>query len=217
MQEDRPFVPRVVQCLSFSSSAVCQDPEAALCIRMGEWISLDGRRFGRLRVSHPQRLQKGPPALPRADARLCRTACPSSPFGRPVEPFFREHRTPSVRTCADCRTGAARASHGGLWPDRVPPLRLKISTSSNAHRATSTSCIAPVVGCRLNLAPLGPFVGVVVVVDIDQQDAGGGAVDDDPDVGIHPHRPEVRVLSRGQACGTTSRSRSDPAAGRMRG
>ena len=43
----------------------------------------------------------------------------------------------------------------------------------------------------LDLPPFRPFVGVVVMVDIDQQDARGRAVDDDPDVGIHPHRPEV--------------------------
>jgi hypothetical protein len=45
-----------------------------------------------------------------------------------------------------------------------------------------------------DLTALGPFVGIVMVIDINQQDAGRRAVDDDPDVCIYAHRPKVRVL-----------------------
>ena len=45
-----------------------------------------------------------------------------------------------------------------------------------------------------DLSAFGPFVGIVMMIDIYQQDAGGRAMDDDPDIGIHPHRPKVRVL-----------------------
>lgn len=45
-----------------------------------------------------------------------------------------------------------------------------------------------------DLAAFGLFVCVVMVVDIGQQNAGGRAMDDDPDVSIRPNRPEVRVL-----------------------
>jgi hypothetical protein len=44
------------------------------------------------------------------------------------------------------------------------------------------------------LAALGPIVGLVVVIHIAQQEASGRFVNDQPDVGTHPHRPEILVL-----------------------
>src|SRR5690606_18900675 len=46
-----------------------------------------------------------------------------------------------------------------------------------------------------DLAPFGPFVGVVMMIDVDEQQAGLRAVDDQPDVGVHSDRPEIRILS----------------------
>jgi hypothetical protein len=45
-----------------------------------------------------------------------------------------------------------------------------------------------------DLAPFGPDVGDVVVVDAAQQQARCGLVDDEPDVSTDPYRPEVRVF-----------------------
>ena len=46
----------------------------------------------------------------------------------------------------------------------------------------------------LDLAPLGPPVGLVVVVYMHQQQASLGTMDDEPNVGIDPNRPEIRVF-----------------------
>ncbi len=64
-------------------------------------------------------------------------------------------------------------------------------------------------GCRvaLDLAALGPAIGLVVMVHIGQQQTGGAAMHDQPDIRIRPHRPEIPVhrtvqLVEGQAgCG----------------
>src|SRR5260370_14401171 len=47
---------------------------------------------------------------------------------------------------------------------------------------------------RLQLAPLGPGVRLVVVIDVAQQQAVLGAVHDEPQIEVHPHRPKVLVL-----------------------
>ncbi|HLG79472.1 MAG TPA: hypothetical protein VKY22_00530 [Bradyrhizobium sp.] len=45
----------------------------------------------------------------------------------------------------------------------------------------------------LDLAPFGPFVGVVVMVHIGKKQARGGLVHDQADIGVDAHRPEIRV------------------------
>ena len=48
---------------------------------------------------------------------------------------------------------------------------------------------------RLDPPPLGPGIGVVVMIDIGDQHRLAGLVDDQPDVAVDPRRPEVRVLA----------------------
>ena len=40
----------------------------------------------------------------------------------------------------------------------------------------------------------GPLIRGVVMIDVAEQQAGGGAVDDQPDVATDPNGPEVLVL-----------------------
>ena len=49
-------------------------------------------------------------------------------------------------------------------------------------------------GMRLDAPLLGPAVSPVVVVHIGEQQTRCGLVDDDADVAVHPHGPEVRVF-----------------------
>ena len=51
-------------------------------------------------------------------------------------------------------------------------------------------------GLRMPLQspPLGPLVGLVVVIHVAKQEAGRGLVDDQADVGVYPDRPEIRIL-----------------------
>src|SRR5690606_26538743 len=44
------------------------------------------------------------------------------------------------------------------------------------------------------LAPLGPLIGLVVVIDIAEQQTASGLVDDQANVAADAHRPEVRVF-----------------------
>ena len=47
---------------------------------------------------------------------------------------------------------------------------------------------------RLDPPPLGPAVGLVMMVDVAEQQARARAMNDDADVLAHPHRGDVRVL-----------------------
>jgi hypothetical protein len=60
---------------------------------------------------------------------------------------------------------------------------------------------------RLELPPLGPVVGVVVMVHVTKEEAVGRAVDDDPNVRADPDRPEVVVLRPVQAVEAEPRPR----------
>lgn len=63
------------------------------------------------------------------------------------------------------------------------------------------------LGMRLDAPPRGPVVGLVVVVDIAEQKTRRRLVDDDPDVGIDPDRPEIGILRLVDAVELQSRSR----------
>ena len=45
-----------------------------------------------------------------------------------------------------------------------------------------------------DLAPLSPFVGGVMMIDVGQQETGRGAVDNHPDVRAYADRPEILIL-----------------------
>ena len=47
---------------------------------------------------------------------------------------------------------------------------------------------------RLQFAPLRPVISVVVMTDVAEQQARIALVNDQPDVAVNPHRPEVLVL-----------------------
>src|SRR6516165_4923568 len=64
---------------------------------------------------------------------------------------------------------------------------------TSTRSGSSTSCAAPVTGCLSIPAPLGPFIGGVVMPNIAEHEARRGAMDDQADVVVDPHRPEIRV------------------------
>ena len=49
-------------------------------------------------------------------------------------------------------------------------------------------------GMRLQFPPFRPVISIVVVVNVTKQKASIALVDDQPDVAVDPHRPEVLVL-----------------------
>jgi hypothetical protein len=46
---------------------------------------------------------------------------------------------------------------------------------------------------RLQLPPLGPVIGLVVVVDVAEKEACIAFMNDQPNIAARPHRPEVLV------------------------
>ena len=54
-------------------------------------------------------------------------------------------------------------------------------------------------GVYLQPATLGPTVGVIVAVNVAEDDVLSGPVQDDAQVEVHSRRPEVRVLGSGHA------------------
>ena len=59
----------------------------------------------------------------------------------------------------------------------------------------------------LELPALRPRVRAIVVTDVAEQQAGVGAVHDQPDVGVHPDRPEALVLRLVQPVKAQTRGR----------
>src|SRR5688572_28163503 len=47
---------------------------------------------------------------------------------------------------------------------------------------------------RFQPATLGPRIRAIVMIDVAEEEAGVGLVDDEPDVGAYPDRPETLVL-----------------------
>jgi hypothetical protein len=59
---------------------------------------------------------------------------------------------------------------------------------------------------RLQLAPLGPVIRLVVMVDVTQQQTGGGLVNDQAKVPTRPHRPKIPVTRPLHAMETQTRT-----------
>lgn len=49
-------------------------------------------------------------------------------------------------------------------------------------------------GMTFDPPPRCPGIGVIMVIDVAEQQARLGAMDDQPDIGVHPHRPEIPVF-----------------------
>ena len=189
MQKDRPLVPRIVERL-LQFFCVGQNAEAALGVRVSKRIGFDRSRFGRLRfLAHSQFQQSFLRLLRQVldDVEQCVLG------GRPdvIHPFLghakgHQFELAQIVEKADRGLCDRRRCSGHLFGLEDFHLFNPLAHLDKLHGARGR--------VAFNLAAFGPFVGVVVVIDIDQQDAGGRAMDDDPDVSIHPHRPEIRVL-----------------------
>jgi hypothetical protein len=79
-----------------------------------------------------------------------------------------------------------------LRSDRRGPLRRRdddlLHALAHLDKLHCASCRV-----SLDLAPLSPFVGVIMMGDVGKEQARRRAVDDEPNVGVDAHRPEVRV------------------------
>ena len=181
VEKHTPPLPRVVEG-AFQFLDVVHDPEPALGIRVLEGIDVCHCRH-RLRHSARGKLQQRLGGFLREmlgqieQAALRGAQCVMEPFlGNPV---------PQQGLGIDIGEQGRLLGHRHLRRDGDRHLLNPFPDLDQLGRA------GPRVG--LDLSALGPLVGVVVVADMDQKQAGRGPVDDQPDVPVHPHRPEVRV------------------------
>ncbi|TDQ53191.1 hypothetical protein EV658_1451 [Phaeovulum veldkampii DSM 11550] len=166
MQKDRPLVPRIVERL-LQFFCVGQNAEAALGVRVSKRIGFDRSRFGRLRfLAHSQFQQSFLRLLRQVldDVEQCVLG------DRPdvIHPFLghakgHQFELAQIVEKADRGLCDRRRCSGHLFG------------LENFHLFNPLAHLDKLHGARgrvaFNLAAFGPFVGVVVVVDIDQQDA----------------------------------------------
>src|SRR3546814_17436475 len=77
-----------------------------------------------------------------------------------------------------------------------------LNALANLHQLRRAGC-----GVRLQLSPLGPVIGLVVMIDVAEQQAGFRQVGDDADIPATANRPAVLVIGPeiGRASGRESR------------
>ncbi len=165
VQEDRPLLPRKVEralpaprrSSSRGSGAGRRDDRTGFARRD------DGlRHCGACRRSP---VPAAPPQPRRADGRPRPAACPRSPAGR--RRATRRHAVAEQFVVGRCRRTAAcfggLRRRFGLHVDRDDDLLHRLANLDQLRRAR--------LRMRLQLAPLGPVVGLVVVIDVAEQQA----------------------------------------------
>ena len=191
VQKHRPLVPRVVEGAA-QLFDIGQHAEAALRVGMREGVGFYGGRRGRLgRLADGEFQQRLLRFL-----RQVRDDVEQRVLGRSahiVDPLLghaERHQFVFAQIVeeADARTRLGRSFGRGGGVLRLEDFDFfdALADFDKLHGA----------GRRvpLDLAALGPFVGGVMMIDVGEQQARRGTMHDQPDVGVHPHRPEIRVL-----------------------
>ena len=193
VQKDRPLLPREVEG-PFELVLVGHDPEATLGVRVLEGVGL-GRsmhRHGR-RVPRCQLEQSlgglGRQVVGQLEHRVLRG---SLHVGHPLCRDTVAQEVVLGHVLEERPSGGLARRRNGLGLHR----HIDIARNRDlAHRLAHLDELSSArLRMALQLAALGPRVGVVVVVDVTQQEARVGLVHDDPDVAAHAHRPEVFVF-----------------------
>ena len=197
MQENRPFLPRVIE-RGLEFLYVLDHAEAAQCIRMSERAC--PRRRRRRPIEHA-----GGDVLQQRLGGLRRQV-----VGQREEAIVvgRLHVGDPVLRHAD-REEIVAAELGEQWRargrgrrqrdlDRLTKLECVLRRQPDCHLLDALANFHDLQGAglrmRLDPAALGPAIGVVVMADIGEQQAAAGLVHDDADVAADPDRPEIRVL-----------------------
>ena len=147
---------------------------------------------GRLAASRQRRAAGSPPAPPAAgdvmtSNRLSSSAARTSSThssGTPKAISSNFRRFANSFGFGKAGVGTKGSGSAGWCRTRSPSIAL--ANLDELHRARRR--------VALDFAALGPFVGVVVMIDVDEQKTRSRFVDDQADVGVDAHRPEIRVL-----------------------
>ena len=196
VQEDRPLLPGVVQ-RSLQRVHIRHHPEAALRVRVRERI---GARDGRRRTvgrTAGRKLQQRLGGLARqvigeVEQRVLRRG------PHVVQPLDRHAVAEQivVRRAGEDR-GPRRcwpASHRVLAGRRNVHLYIPWHLNLADRLADLDELRSSRRRMPFQSPSFGPLIGGVVMIDVAEQEAGSGPVDDEPDVATDPRGPEVLVL-----------------------
>ena len=164
---------------------VLDDPEPPQRVGVGVWVGR--RRRGLVEDAGGGELQQRfrgfrrqvDGASSRKASSFAARMSASQSVGTPTERRLSSDSLAKGRRGAAGARGCSRAARAG--------------SSSSTRSRTSTIWTAPVVRMRLDAPPRRPGVGLVVVVDIGEQQARLRLVQDDADVGVHAHGPKIPV------------------------
>ncbi|MNL09874.1 hypothetical protein D3C87_1306520 [compost metagenome] len=186
MQEHCPLIPRVLQSAG-QLVHIGHDAEAALCVRMQEWISSLVRNLRQRRLTTRRQFEQG---FGRFAGQVVgqfkqRILIRSLYIG---QPFLRHAIGQQLCVAVFCEEfrfflRGRRAFFDVLWNEDF------FNTLANFDE----------LGCaggrmHFKLASLGPLIGPVVMIDIAQQQAARRLVDDHADIAADAHRPEIRIF-----------------------
>jgi hypothetical protein len=182
MQEDRPFIPRVVEC-AFELLDIRQHAEPALRVGMGERIGLDRRPFRHRRGRAGRQVQQGLGSLLRqafgnVEQRiLVGLADLAEPLGRHAvaEQHLVGDPCEQQRLRCGCRRDYRR--YCGVFDpfgefDQLGRTRRRVPFDPSSF---------------------SPRIRSIVMGDVAEQEARRCPMDDQTDVFIDPNRPEIRV------------------------
>ena len=192
MKEDRPLLPGRIEGL-FQLLDAGDYTEAALCVGVLERRQRRWWHLGHRRLAAGGQLQQRLRSLRRQVVGQNKQAVLVG-LAHVVEPLRRDAVAQQlvVLTIREQRAPGLRLPHRGRRRFR---FRLRVGRDydladrlADLHELRRSG-----LRVRFELASFGPVVGLVVVIHVAQQQTALGAVDDDADVHIHPHRPEVLV------------------------
>jgi hypothetical protein len=191
VQEDRPFVPRVVE-RPFEFLEVRQHAEPALRVGMGERIGLDRRPFRHCRGRAGRQVQQSLGSLLRqALGDVEQGVLVGSPDL--IEPLGR-HAVAEQRIVGD--PGEQRRFGSGFRRGALPGP-LPFVTRGLDPRVHPLGEFDQLSGTRRRVprypASLGPRISRVVVPDMTKQQARRCSMDDQANAVVDANRPEIRV------------------------
>ena len=196
VQEDGPLLPGIVQ-RPLQRLQVRHHPEAALRVRMRERIGARQSRHRTVRRTAGRKLQQRLGGL----ARQMIGEVEQRVLGRGphvVQPLDRHAVTQQivVRRAGEerwprCRQSVRYKALGGRRDVHfhIPRHTNLADRLADFDELRSARCRMP-----LQSPTLGPLVRRVVMIDVAEQEAGSGPMDDQPDVATDPNGPEVLVL-----------------------
>ena len=192
MQEDRPLVPRVLQ-RPLQLLDVADDAEAPLRVRVRERVNgrlrfrcrVTGSRLLEAMVVAPARSARLPPVASSSSASAASAGRWSGEIEQAVlvgpahvgQPLGRHAVAQQLVVGERWRTAAGFGRRRLLRPRRTSGSTISSHRLPNLHELRGAG-----LRMRLQLAPLGPVVRLVVVIDVAQQQAARRPVDDQPDV-----------------------------------